>query len=139
MSKKNRFPVRLVKSTEGGAAVEFALVLTVLLMLLMGMIDFGHAFFLRQIVVNASREGARAGVVYPHLAAEITGNATTGVITYWPLTDPPTIIVDPGTGAAGTPLKVTVSYTKTWWLINCFVPGLGDTVDISAETSMRYE
>jgi hypothetical protein len=57
------------------------------------------------------------------------------------LTDPSTtkVDVDPGTGAAGSQLTVTVSSTKTWWIINYFVPGLGDTVVIDAQTRMRYE
>ena len=47
----------------GAAAVEFAVVLPVFLMLVMGAIDFGYYFFVSEIVTNAAREGARAGSV----------------------------------------------------------------------------
>ncbi len=47
----------------GAAAVEFALVLPLLLILVMGTIEWGRFFFLQQLVVNAAREGARAGSV----------------------------------------------------------------------------
>jgi Flp pilus assembly protein TadG len=140
MSKKNRHLSGLVRGQEGSAAVEFTIVLNLFLILLMGMMDFGHAWFLRQVINNASREGARAGVVYPHPVNEIVPKVSAAVQSHLPAgitTDPPA--VDPGTGLTGDPLKVTVSYTKTWWIINYFVPGLGDSVQINAQTVMRYE
>lgn len=47
----------------GAAAVEFAIVLPVLLLVLVGMIDWGRYFFLEHVVVNCARESARAGSV----------------------------------------------------------------------------
>ena len=91
MSKKNHLLGGLVRGREGAAAVEFALVLNLLLLLLMGMIDFGHAWFLRQVITNASREGARAGVVYPHPVNEIPAKVISGVKSHLPedmATDP---------------------------------------------------
>jgi len=140
MSKKNHLLSGLVRGKEGAAAVEFAIVLNLLLVLLMGMVDFGHAWFLRQVINNASREGARAGVVYPHPVNEIQPKVIAAVQKYLPAgmtTDPP--VVDPGTGLTGDPLTVTVTSTKTWWIINYFVPGLGNSVQIRSQTVMRYE
>ena len=124
--------------------MEFAIVLGCLLLLITGIMDFGHAFFLKQIVTNASREGARYGVVYQEPRVSVT--AITNQVNFYlekaGLTEPsnpPRVVVDPGTGAAGSQLAVTVSYTKNWWVINYFVPGLGDTVEIIAQTRMRYE
>ena len=47
----------------GAAAVEFALVLPLLLALVLGVIDWGYYFFVEQVVVNAAREGARVGTL----------------------------------------------------------------------------
>ncbi|HZZ83152.1 MAG TPA: TadE family protein [Anaeromyxobacteraceae bacterium] len=45
----------------GAAAVEFAILLPVLLLLVLGAMDWGYYFFVEQVIVNAAREGARAG------------------------------------------------------------------------------
>ena len=45
----------------GGAAVEFALVLPIFLLLVMGTVDYGYYFFSDQVMAGAAREGARAG------------------------------------------------------------------------------
>lgn len=50
----------------GAVAVEFALVLPLLLLLLLGMMDYGWYFFCRLSVTNAAREGARAGTTVPN-------------------------------------------------------------------------
>lgn len=47
------------------ALVEMALVLTILLLLLAGIIEFGRVFSAQLIVSHASREGARLGVINP--------------------------------------------------------------------------
>jgi Flp pilus assembly protein TadG len=47
----------------GVAAAEFALLLPVLLLILFGIIEFGMIMYGREVVTNAAREGARAGIV----------------------------------------------------------------------------
>ncbi|MGI5862200.1 MAG: TadE family protein [Myxococcales bacterium] len=54
-------PQRPGALSRGAAALEFALVLPLLLLLVLGGIDWGFYFFAEQVVVNAAREGARAG------------------------------------------------------------------------------
>lgn len=48
-------------SSKGASALEFALVLPLLVLLLMGILDWGYYFYAEQVVTNAAREGARAG------------------------------------------------------------------------------
>ena len=43
----------------GAAAVEMAIVLPLLLLVIGGLVDFGRAFYLNSVITNASREGAR--------------------------------------------------------------------------------
>ena len=47
----------------GAVAAEFALLLPVLLMILFGTMEFGMIMYGREVVTNATREGARAGIV----------------------------------------------------------------------------
>jgi len=47
----------------GQSLVEFALILPVLLLLVMGVFDFGRAIFAFNTVSNAAREGARTAIV----------------------------------------------------------------------------
>lgn len=53
----------LLRDTRAAALVEFAIIFPVLILLLFAMIDFGRAFFLRNNLVAAVREGARAAAV----------------------------------------------------------------------------
>jgi len=58
-----------LQNNRGVAAVELAICLPILILLVCGSIEFGLLFYNQQVITNASREGARAGIV-----AE-TGNA----------------------------------------------------------------
>jgi TadE-like protein len=50
-----------VRDSRGAQLLEVALVLPLLLILAVGILDFGTAYNLRQILNNAAREGARVG------------------------------------------------------------------------------
>lgn len=54
----------------GAAAVEFALVLPVLLLLVLGIIDFGRAFNMQIALTQAAREGVRALALPPYSGAD---------------------------------------------------------------------
>ena len=48
---------------KGTTLVEFAIVLFLLLTLIFGITEFGLFIFNRQVITNAAREGARAGII----------------------------------------------------------------------------
>jgi Flp pilus assembly protein TadG len=52
------------RTERGQSLVEFALILTPLLMILLGIIQFGLIFNAQVTITNAAREGARAATVY---------------------------------------------------------------------------
>jgi Flp pilus assembly protein TadG len=99
----------------GAAAVEFALLLPILLLVTLGAIDWGYFFFVKQRVVNAAREGARAGsVVDPdngwtkaHNAAETAANAYLSSVG---LTATGVTVVDPEDIGGTDGIKVTITY-----------------------------
>jgi Flp pilus assembly protein TadG len=47
----------------GGAAAEFAIILPLLIFFIFGIVEFGFLLYNKQVLTNASREGARAGIV----------------------------------------------------------------------------
>ncbi len=51
------------RNRRGAAVVEFAVVAPVFFLLVFGMIEFGRAIMVQQILTNASREGARVAVL----------------------------------------------------------------------------
>lgn len=54
---------RKLRGEEGAAAVEFALVVGLLFVLLFGIMEFGLAFFELQNLRSSAREGARAAAI----------------------------------------------------------------------------
>jgi Flp pilus assembly protein TadG len=109
---------------EGTAAVEFALILPLLIFLVLGGMDFGHRLYLQHLITNASREGAR-------FAAKYTGSndpTSTAVSNYIKLPAPGldynAFNLDSLTVTAtfaGTPpariATVTVTALKHWWVL----------------------
>jgi Flp pilus assembly protein TadG len=56
---------RRARSERGAAAVEFAIVVPLLFLLIFGIIDFGFGFHAWDAAENAAREGARVAAVDP--------------------------------------------------------------------------
>ena len=74
---------------KGATIVEFAIVLFLLLTLIFGITEFGLFIFNRQVITNAAREGARAGIVSrttrlsnSDIAAVVVGYAEDYLITF---------------------------------------------------------
>ena len=57
---KTKMPIN---NQNGGAAVEFALILPLLILLIFGITEGGLLLYNQHIITNASREGARAGII----------------------------------------------------------------------------
>jgi Flp pilus assembly protein TadG len=91
---------------QGAAAVEFALLLPILLLVLFGIIDFGRALNMQIELTNAAREGVRG------LALGTTANPTTATQT---AAQPLTGVSVAYSGCSGnTNANVTASKTFTY-------------------------
>lgn len=150
---------RGLRAEHGAVAMEFAIILPIFLLLVCGIMDFGHAWYMTQMVTNASREGARYGVRYRGSTANVLdpsissyvlntsagngGKGGLGLKDQLPKDADPKVPTPTGLGytdaTPGNPLFVMVTATKNWWVINNFVPGLGPTRTISATTCMAVE
>ena len=121
----------------GAAAVEFAVVAPIFLLLVFGIIEFGRAIMVQQMLTNASREGARLAV----LDGSTTAQIETTVENYLATIQGETIAVNPnppGNAGFGDPVSVTVSvgFDQVSWLPSpMFLSGR----NLSATTVMRRE
>ena len=59
----NRRPARWWRREEGQALVEFALIVPVLLLLIVGLAEFARAWNTKQVLTDAARESLRSSVV----------------------------------------------------------------------------
>jgi len=75
LSKIAKLAFRLDRGNQAQALVEFALVLPLLLLLIIGIIDFGRALFVYSEVSNAAREAVRYGAVNSADCNEIANRA----------------------------------------------------------------
>jgi len=132
-------------SQSGASAVEFAIVLPVLILLVFGIIEFSVALYDKAMITNASREGARAGIVFrvPSVTDEeiitvVNTYLGNNLITFGTPAPANTTVTRIGFNP-GDNLRVTVNYTYTFLLIPSFVTSLSGGINMMAETVMRME
>lgn len=133
------------RGQRGVAAVEFALVLPVLLILLFGIIEMGLFLYDKAVITNASREGARAGVVLksPKPTASdvqtVVTNYTSSYLLTFGTQNTPTVVTTGAGGNFGQPLSVTVSYTYNGLALGRMVAPITGALTLSATTVMNNE
>ena len=127
------------RARTGAAAVEFAAVAPLFVLLILGLIEFGRMVVVQQVITNASREGARQ--------AAMENTTTSGIVSgigdflTSSSVNGATVTVSPGSlGDAeyGDPVSVTVDvgFDQVSWIPDpIFLSG----VNLSATTVMRRE
>jgi Flp pilus assembly protein TadG len=53
-----------IRDEKGGSLIEFAVIAPLLFVIVFGIIEFGLLFYDMAMITNASREGARSGIVF---------------------------------------------------------------------------
>ncbi|MCZ6801589.1 MAG: TadE/TadG family type IV pilus assembly protein [Nitrospirae bacterium] len=126
----------------GVAAVEMALMLPILLLLVLGIVDFGLLMYQQQIVTNASREGARQGIVMA-TPRPTAGDITTVVNAYLTAAGlapgSGSVTITGAGGASGTNLSVSLVYPYQFIVLDNFVPGLPGTQNLNGNSTMGLE
>ena len=132
--------LRKFRSEKGAAAVEFALLLPVLMMILFGIVEFGIALYQQSVLTNASREGARLGIVQstPPIT---TGQINAAIDTYLTPTgiNPANVgrAIIPGT-VTGAPVRVTLTLPYAFTVLPGLT-GITPNITLTAWTEMRHE
>lgn len=107
-------PRRAVAKEEGAQLVEFALVLPFLLVFVVGIVEFGGAFALKQKMANAAREGARI-MVSNSLQSTNCSNTSTPCPVQWAAGAVSQYMTDDGVNSSCiAPGSPTSSGTDTW-------------------------
>jgi hypothetical protein len=96
------------RGDQGSAAVEFVLVLPVLLLMLFAIIDFGRLLNAKIVLSQAAHEGARAAALVDEAEAQTIINKIVGPMSGG-LDEPAIDACDP-TPAPGTDATVTLTY-----------------------------
>jgi len=150
-----------LKSEQGTAVVEFALVLPILLVIVFGIIEFGFIFYNKAMITNASREGARRAIVYQVDSDGnriVPGPAVEDAITRQLYSDFPTnsdlnLVTFGATALAIAPnstdgdiattqgayITVRVDFDYNFLLVPSFIPGIPGKIKLSGITTMRVE
>ncbi len=142
--------LRRVGDERGAIVVEFALIVPVLLLLVLGIIEFGFGYHAWDATQNAAREGARLGAVSPDVAEiEARVRGATSFLDQ----DQLVVTVQCGltSGSFGTCpapsawdegdiVRVTVEYSYDFLTpLPAFVPGIGSQMDMKSISEARFE
>lgn len=139
-------------SEDGAELIEFAVVLPLLMLLVLGIIDFGFLFQRYEVVTNAAREGARIAVLPDYQGPNLAENVRVRVQQYLDasgLTGAATVTALPpqavsiGGGACITLTGVTVSYPHDFAFVGPLVRLVGGSsfgaTTMTASARMRFE
>ena len=127
-------------SDRGAVAVEFALILPLLLVILFGIVQFGITFNRQQGIHAAAREGARIGSLPGTTSAEIEDrvmDALDGV----PLASTPTVTISPAAGrpcSAGAGSATVIVTVEAETTLEIPLWGVA-TVDLQSTGEFRCE
>jgi Flp pilus assembly protein TadG len=138
-------------SERGAELIEVAITLPILLLISVGIFEFGRAFQTWEVLTNAAREGARvavlpganAGAAEARARAYMTSGALTNAASATVAVD--AVPVNIGGGQTANASRVTVSYPFSFMVLNPVArlvnPGssAGTPLTITTSTTMRNE
>jgi len=140
--------IKRLRCQKGVAAVEFAIILPLLMIIIFGIIEFGLLLYDKQVITNASREGARAGVVVGVSRVDDAGildvmdrYIANNLVTFGS-TLSLNITIDPVDRTDmdfGDELTVTVTYDYDFLVLPNFVASLTGMQTLVAKTVMKME
>ena len=130
------------KNDHGVVAVEFALVLPILITLVAGIIEFGLALYFQEVITNASREAARAGIIIADprpTQAEITTVALTYMSNLGVSCGASCVTVSGAQGGSGDDLTVSVAVPYRFAILQGFIEGFVGNITLRAAVTMKHE
>lgn len=125
---------RKTRRSDGQALVEFALLVPLLVLIVLGIIEFGRIWMTMNVLASAAREGARiAAVTSPDQARVQT--AVENLLNAADITGATITTTGPNSDNKVT-VRVQIDYTV---ITGSFVPGLNSTMQFSRSVVMHWE
>jgi Flp pilus assembly protein TadG len=136
--------IERLRCQNGVAAIEFAIVLPLLMIILFGIIEFGLLLYDKQVITNASREGARAGisdvvVSDADIEAVVDNYVANNLITFGSAPTSPVTTINRTGMDFGDDLTVTVTYDYDFLILPGFVAGLAGVQTLATTTVMKMQ
>jgi Flp pilus assembly pilin Flp len=135
----------MIKDQDGATAVEFAIILPLLILLVFGIIEISLLLYNKQVITNATREGARLGVVVrvprysdQDIKNEIINYAQNYLVTFGSDTfgdDNIIIYREDPTPTFGDELEVEVNYDYEFLVLKSLL----GSIPLQATSTMRME
>ena len=125
-------------ASRGQGLVEFAIVLPLILLLLMGAVDFGRGIFAFNEVANAAREGGRTGIVNQTLTDIRARAAAQAIGLAVPTTVPASCPATGGAPAASSdPAGICIAILKPDLVTDCSsaVDKIGCVIVVSVKST----
>ena len=133
------------KNRQGAAAVEFAVVAPLFFLVVLGTIEVGRVIMVKQVMTNASREGARLAVLDGSTIASVNA-AVTSYLTAAGISGGSISVlnsggssVEPSTLSSGDPITVKVSVPFTNISLLSKPLFFNSSAKLTASTVMRRE
>ena len=126
-------------SQRGTALIEFTLILPMLLVLTVAAVDFGRAFYVKNVTEQAAREGVRLRAVTSTADSALVRARVTDVLKSANVTLKNLSITGP---AADRSVKVIVTAEFNWifpGVFNLFGAGFTNPMSLTGEAVMRNE
>ena len=136
------------KGDAGAELIEFAVVFPLLLMVLLGIIEFAFVFQRNEVITNAAREGARIATLPGYTATDVSNRVT----SYLQVGGLPTTGGNPAIAVVATTIpsgagtwpatQVDVTYNHQYMFIGAIAGWFGgafSSVTLGAQATMRNE
>jgi len=131
---------------QGAAALELALLLPLLILLIDGVIEFGILLHNQSVLYNASQLGARASTanIFPkptpsELTLLVSDYCTDNLMLVANSTSPVVVVVPLEEPTFQQPVRITVSYTFQGFLAGNFLLALQSSTELSATVVMYQQ
>ena len=134
--------VRLRRDCEGQAVVEFALVIPIFVVILVGMVELSRAWSVSGALHDAARQGARAASLANPAVGEDSVRAAIGAALRASSLDPTraTITLSGVTGGTGSMAQVQLRYPVNFGMLHTVTLGqAGSSINLGASVVMRNE